>query len=222
MMSTMERYFTVVEAGAVSGVTAKAVHNIIDKGLIALEGRPAPERVAKPVKGAPRVARKELTGEDLVRISIWYLAARELAPDARRLLVKAMDEQPHAKVLPAGEFLKFDVQAMRREVERRIRVLTKGDALVHRDRDILGGEPVFKGTRIPVHGVAEMLKAGAERDDLLSGYPALTPEMLEIAPLWAQTHPRRGRPRKSGEPTRKSSRRLSVKPDPLAAKAGDA
>ncbi|WP_299171154.1 DUF433 domain-containing protein [uncultured Brevundimonas sp.] len=213
MTATLERLFTAVEAGAVSGVSAKAVHNVIDKSLFALSSEP----VAKPSKGS-RGGRTALTGEDLVRLRIWYHAGKHLSSEARRSLIETIADQPHAKIVPAGEYLKFDVQAVRRVVEQRVRALTEGDSLVHSDRDTLGGETVFRGTRIPVHGIADMLKAGATSDELLSGYPALTRKMLEIAPLWAETHPRRGRPRKSAEPTRKMARRIPLKPDPLTSK----
>lgn len=218
MTPITDRLFTAGEAGAINGVNAKAVHNIIDKQLIDLEGRRRTEVVAKPAKGGSRLARKQLTGEDLVRIAVWYTAGRDLAPEARRSLVKAMDATPKAKLLPASEYLTFDVQAVRRRVVNRIKALVDADALIHSDRDTLGGEPVFRGTRIPVHGVADMLRAGAEAEDLLSGYPKLTARMLEVAPLWSAAHPRRGRPRKSAKETRKDSRRVTVKPDPITMK----
>lgn len=215
MALSAKRLFTAVEAGAINGVNAKAVHNIIDKQLIELEGRHNAASAGGPNKRLGRLARKELTGEDLVRIAVWYTAGRDLAPEARRSLVKAMDAAPKARVLPASEYLTFDVQAVRRRVADRIKALSDANALVHTDRETLGGEPVFRGTRIPVHGVADMLRAGADPADLLSGYPSLTLRMLEIAPLWSAAHPRRGRPRRSAVNNRKDSRRVVVKPDPM-------
>lgn len=53
------------------------------------------------------------------------------------------------------------------------------------DPSVMGGEPVFRGTRVPVRAIAEMLEAGADRDELLEGYPSLDPERLERARRWA-------------------------------------
>lgn len=41
------------------------------------------------------------------------------------------------------------------------------------DKAVLNGEPVFKGTRIPVRLIAAMLEQGADEDELLEGYPKL-------------------------------------------------
>jgi uncharacterized protein (DUF433 family) len=85
----------------------------------------------------------------------------------------------------------------------------------------LGGEPVFKGTRIPVYGIAAMLEAGATAEEMLSGYPKLTERLLELARIWAAAHPRRGRSKSLsdlGLPM-KSTQRVSRTSDPLAGRS---
>jgi uncharacterized protein (DUF433 family) len=56
--------------------------------------------------------------------------------------------------------------------------------LVICDPEIMRGTPVFKGTRIPVDLVADMLAQGATADEILEGYPTLNKEMLSLAPLY--------------------------------------
>ena len=56
--------------------------------------------------------------------------------------------------------------------------------LVTRDLEIMRGTAVFKGTRIPVDLVADMLAQGATAKEILDGYPTLNEEMLSLAPLW--------------------------------------
>jgi uncharacterized protein (DUF433 family) len=41
------------------------------------------------------------------------------------------------------------------------------------DPDILGGTPVFVGTRVPVQSLFEHLKAGDSIDDFLEGFPSV-------------------------------------------------
>jgi hypothetical protein len=53
---------------------------------------------------------------------------------------------------------------------------------------------VFKGTRIPVDLVADMLSQGATTEEVLEGYPTLNKEKIAIAPLFMRAFPRRGRP----------------------------
>ncbi len=67
--------------------------------------------------------------------------------------------------------------------------------LVVCDPDIMGGDPVFCGTRIPVHLIATLLGRGSSETDLREGYPRLTAEMARLAPLCAAAYPLRGRPR---------------------------
>jgi uncharacterized protein (DUF433 family) len=66
--------------------------------------------------------------------------------------------------------------------------------IVESDPAIMHGTPVFRGTRIPVHLVADMLEQGTPIVEILEGYPSLTREMAEYAGIYAATHPRPGRP----------------------------
>ncbi len=66
--------------------------------------------------------------------------------------------------------------------------------MIHSDPEIMGGTPVFRGTRIPVCLVADMVAQGTPIDEILEGYPSLTSEMVKTACAYAATHPKRGRP----------------------------
>ena len=44
------------------------------------------------------------------------------------------------------------------------------------NREILGGKPVIKGTRISVEFVLELLSSGVTEDEILQDYPHLTKE----------------------------------------------
>jgi uncharacterized protein (DUF433 family) len=45
-------------------------------------------------------------------------------------------------------------------------------------RDILGGTPVFAGTRVPVETFIEYIKAGESIEELLQGFPSVQREQL--------------------------------------------
>ena len=61
----------------------------------------------------------------------------------------------------------------------------KREQVINRDPDILGGTPVFTGTRVPVQTLIDYLKAGDGLDDFLDGFPSVSREQaqafLEIA-----------------------------------------
>ena len=44
--------------------------------------------------------------------------------------------------------------------------------------DIMGGTPVFAGTRVPVQTLLDYLKAGESIDDFLDGFPTVTKEQV--------------------------------------------
>ena len=57
--------------------------------------------------------------------------------------------------------------------------------IIHSDPDILGGAPVFVGTRVPVQNLIDCLEAGDSLDEFLTSFPSVTREQavsaLELA-----------------------------------------
>jgi uncharacterized protein (DUF433 family) len=53
---------------------------------------------------------------------------------------------------------------------------TMTEKLIDRNPDVLGGTPVFSGTRVPVRILMEHLEAGDRLDDFLDDYPTVTRE----------------------------------------------
>jgi uncharacterized protein (DUF433 family) len=51
---------------------------------------------------------------------------------------------------------------------------------------VCGGQPVIKGTRIPVSAILEQLAEGESWDSLLAGYPELTRGDIESALRYAR------------------------------------
>ena len=48
------------------------------------------------------------------------------------------------------------------------------DKIIDRRVDILGGTPVFSGTRVPVRILIEYLEAGDRLDDFLDSFPTVS------------------------------------------------
>jgi uncharacterized protein (DUF433 family) len=47
-----------------------------------------------------------------------------------------------------------------------------------RDPDVMGGAPVFCGTRVPVQTLLDYLEAGDSIGEFLAGYPTVTHEQV--------------------------------------------
>jgi uncharacterized protein (DUF433 family) len=45
---------------------------------------------------------------------------------------------------------------------------------IESSKDILGGEPVFRGTRVPVQTLIQYLKAGDRLENFLRDYPTVS------------------------------------------------
>ncbi len=54
-------------------------------------------------------------------------------------------------------------------------------SVVHSDRDILGGTPVFVGTRVPLQALLDYLEAGRPLDEFLDDFPSVTREQAVAA-----------------------------------------
>jgi len=54
-------------------------------------------------------------------------------------------------------------------------------ALIHRSPDILGGTPVFDGTRVPVQTLIDYLEAGDCLEDFLTDFPTVSREQAIAA-----------------------------------------
>jgi uncharacterized protein (DUF433 family) len=50
--------------------------------------------------------------------------------------------------------------------------------VVSRSPDVMGGAPVFAGTRVPVQTLLDYLEAGDSIDEFLAGFPSVTREQV--------------------------------------------
>ena len=57
----------------------------------------------------------------------------------------------------------------------------KRSSVVHSDPDILGGTPVFVGTRVPVQALIDYIEGGHPLDEFLDDFPTVTREQAIAA-----------------------------------------
>lgn len=171
---------TANEAASVTRVPLKQVHRIIDAGL--LRGRVEMRRGSRVI-----------VGSGLVGLRLAWLTAETLTPMARRRIVERAIATDATSVV-AADPLKVDLKPIAADVKIGLNRLRKAKAMVKRDQDILGGQPVFGGTRVLVHDVADMLANGDTDEAIHAAYPQLSPDQIGLATDFALAYPRRGRP----------------------------
>ena len=53
--------------------------------------------------------------------------------------------------------------------------------VIIKNPDVLGGNPVFRGTRVPIQTLFDYLKGGESLEDFLEGFPTVSREMAVAA-----------------------------------------
>ena len=199
-MQPHETLFTPTEAAVLTGLPLKAVNNAIDKKTIS----------AVPGEEGGRL----LDARALVSLSLERRLSDRIAPELRRQVFDALAGSPRNVVSLEGGLVKIDLREPRRELAASMRDLRRARRLVVSDPEILGGDPVFRGTRVPVHLIAELVAQGSKPAELIEGYPRLTAEMIRLAPVYAAAYPLRGPRRKQPwhdqQPMRRGRRKLDA------------
>jgi uncharacterized protein (DUF433 family) len=205
-MQTRENLlFTPTEAAALTRLSVKAVNNAIDKKTIST--------VASWRAGQ---ATRLLDLRGLMSLALERRLADRFAPELRREVFDALATAPRSRVSLDGGFLTIDLREPRRELATSLRALRRARDVIISDPDTMGGDPVFRGTRVPVHLIATLLGQGSTETELLEAYPRLTAEMIQLAPIYAAAYPLRGRPRAQPwhdqPPVRSTRRKLATIP----------
>jgi uncharacterized protein (DUF433 family) len=68
-----------------------------------------------------------------------------------------------------------------RTAKRAKPIKTVATGAVHSDPEILGGTPVFRGTRVPFKTLMNYLESGHSLGDFLSGFPSVTRKQVLAA-----------------------------------------
>jgi len=56
--------------------------------------------------------------------------------------------------------------------------MAKNSQVITKSPEVMGGTPVFAGTRVPVQTLLDYLKAGESINDFLDGFPTVTREQV--------------------------------------------
>jgi len=185
---------TPTEAAVVSCVAVRDVNRVIDEKIL-------PEGLYK----VDRDRTRRFSVDACAFISFYFKAANQLTSEERMRTIAAasarLQDEPVSALekewIIRQEFLTIDLTPFLRSAHQRLARLSAARALVVEYANILGGTPVIKDTRIPVYDLAASVAAGLPTERILAAYPGLTAEAVELAVLYAEANPQRGRPRRS-------------------------
>jgi len=181
---------TPAETAVVAGVSVRDVNRMIDESIL-------PEAMySVGADGARR-----FSADACPWIALYFHAADCLTSQERiRIIAESSDDAGNAALRRRSGFLTIDISSFVRESRKRLARLLEASTIVTEAPGILGGLPVVKGTRIPIHDLAASAAAGIAQERILAAYPGLTAGTLSLAILYAQANPPRGRRRRSGLP----------------------
>jgi uncharacterized protein (DUF433 family) len=100
------------------------------------------------------------------------------------------------KQLRLGEIMTIETPKVRHDVASGLNAYRALRRRITSNPETMGGEPVFKGTRISVAHVGALASRGRPLQEILEDYPRLSADDVRLAEIVFKMGPRPGRPRK--------------------------
>jgi uncharacterized protein (DUF433 family) len=201
-MATDVELLTPSEAAVIASVTVRDVNRIIDEKLLpddfySFEGGRRLHLAACPLIGFYFHAANALTAEER-GVVIRQASARIVGKVTGKRRTQRRKRLDHpADWMIQDRFLTVNLSEFAASAHDRHAKLAQARKMVVEDSDILNGTPVIRGTRIPVYDVAASAATGLPRERIRSAYPDLDDRMIELAAIYAEAVPPRGRPPRS-------------------------
>lgn len=101
--------------------------------------------------------------------------------------------------LKLGDYLFIDFEKVAEDLAPRVDTYAEGLGRIEEKEGVLGGEAVFKNTRLSVNHIGKLRDGGEAIGTIIEDYPYLRQGDVEFARLYYQAHPIVGRPRRHEE-----------------------
>jgi uncharacterized protein (DUF433 family) len=191
----MRAEYSLKEAAAIAEVSESAVRTAIEK-----------KAVAPRARSAGKVVRYAFNAHELLYLKLLSAFPLDLPREDKRALRDLVSGHSSAGrwhsqgpdfVLQSDELvIHVEVKQLRDRLAHNMDVYDRGRRRVVSVPDVLGGDPVFEGTRIPLAHVAGLIAKGIALAEILEDHPSLSAEDVAFAAICARMKPNPGRPRK--------------------------
>lgn len=101
--------------------------------------------------------------------------------------------------LKLGDYLFLDLEKVAADLAPRVDSYAEGLSRIEEKEGVLGGEAVFKNTRLSVNHIGKLRERGEAVENIIEDYPYLRKGDVEFARLYYKAHPIVGRPRRHEE-----------------------
>lgn len=193
----MLELFSLNEASAIAEIPPKAIRTALEKKIVKPSHR---FRVGKAV-------RHQFSAGDVLFIKMLtefpFALSKEDKNSLARVLAGGQRQATHWSrhgsdlVYQFGKVqLRVDCTGIRQQLESNMAAYRWGKDRVTSSPELLAGEPVFRGTRIPVQHVAELFRKNVPEQEIAEDFPRLSARDLAYARLVSRLGQKPGRPRK--------------------------
>src|SRR3984885_407796 len=188
--------FSLREAAAIAEIPASRIRTAIEKRSIT----PPSSRVGKSI-------RYEFDLNELLFIKLLtqfpFSLPKEDKDSLRQLVGKSSGSVGRWQMrgpdllMKKGELsVSVHFHPLRKQLVQNANLYRKGADRIVSDAEILSGESVFKGTRIPLKHIAGLFRKGVSEAEIREDYSALSDLDLAFASIHARMSPPPGRPRR--------------------------
>lgn len=193
----MPELFSVSEAAAIAEVSAETIRTALEKKSV------SPSCKRKTGKAV----RYQFSVGDVLFMKVLVEFPFALSKEDKQSLAKILSRGNRTAarwsregadlVYRSGDILvSVECKAFRQKVARNLSAFRWGKRRIVSNPDVLGGEPVFRGTRIPLQHVAALFRKSISEKEISEDFPALSSRDLAYARLFSRLGERPGRPRK--------------------------
>jgi len=193
----MSELFSVNEAAAIAEVSPDLIRTALEKKAVTPSHR---QRVGKAV-------RHQFSVGDVLFVKLLVEFPFPLSRKDKQSLAQILAHgdkkaaqwslEGNDLVYRSGEMqMSIECKSLRQTVAKNLAAYRWGRRRVVSSPDVLGGEPVFRGTRIPLQHVASLFRKRVPEAEIAEDFPSLNSRDLAYARLVARFGERPGRPKK--------------------------
>ena len=193
----MSELFSVSEAAAIAEVSPETIRTALEKKSVAPSSK----------RRTGKVVRYQFSVGDVLFMKVLVEFPFALSKEDKQSLAKILargnrtaaswSREGADLVYRSGDIqVSVECKAFRQKVARNLSAFRRGRRRIVSNPNVLGGEPVFRGTRIPLQHVASLFRKGVSEKEIAADFPALTSPDLAYARLFSRLGERPGRPRK--------------------------